>query len=195
MSGHDMQSGLNPIRQGSRAIATAIRLQSLLHSQHDDARCRTGASDSESSDIEKASALSGPQRQGDGSQRLRSSSACRRLCCTVSGKTGARLRSLARRRRPGPSHALALDTDIGPQLQVHKASDRPVNFARARGFDRPLSAAELEMMNLSWRWQRLRYRRPYRWRCVNRCRRRTSFQRAGYERNPVAICHNTVAKL
>ncbi len=78
-------------------------------------------------------------------------------------------------------------------LQTHKLLTS-VLFARAKGYSRPLSAAELEMMNLTGDGtgldmvtmpQALREQVP------------TSnfFQRGGYERNPVAIRHNTVAKL
>ena len=90
-------------------------------------------------------------------------------------------------------HAMVLDIDIGPMLQTHKLLTS-VHFARAKGHSRPLSAAELEMMNLTGDGtgldmvtmpQAMRERVP------------TSnfFQRGGYERNPVAIRHNTVAKL
>ncbi|KRP96373.1 hypothetical protein AOQ72_18880 [Bradyrhizobium yuanmingense] len=90
-------------------------------------------------------------------------------------------------------HAMVLDVDIGPMLQTHKLLTS-VHFARAKGHSRPLSAAELEMMNLTGDGtgldmvtmpQAMRERVP------------TSnfFQRGGYERNPVAIRHNTVAKL
>jgi hypothetical protein len=90
-------------------------------------------------------------------------------------------------------HAMVLDVDIGPMLQTHKLLTS-VLFARAKGYHRPLSAAELEMMNLTGDGtgldmvtmpQAMREQVP------------TSnfFQRSGYERNPVAIRHNTVAKL
>ncbi|MBI5263495.1 MAG: hypothetical protein HY852_16920 [Bradyrhizobium sp.] len=90
-------------------------------------------------------------------------------------------------------HAMVLDVDVGPMLQTHKLLTSVI-FARAKGYTRPLSAAELEMMNLTGDGtgldmvtmpQALREQVP------------TSnfFQRGGYERNPVAIRHNTVAKL
>lgn len=90
-------------------------------------------------------------------------------------------------------HAMVLDVDIGPMLQTHKLLTS-VLFARAKGHTRPLTAAELEMMNLTGDGtgldmvtmpQAMREQVP------------TSnfFQRGGYERNPVAIRHNTVAKL
>jgi hypothetical protein len=90
-------------------------------------------------------------------------------------------------------HAMVLDIDVGPLLQTHKLLTSVI-FARAKGFGRPLTAAELEMMNLTGDGtgldmvtmpQAMREQVP------------TSnfFQRSGYERNPVAIRHNTVAKL
>ncbi|OKO86045.1 hypothetical protein AC629_17670 [Bradyrhizobium sp. NAS80.1] len=90
-------------------------------------------------------------------------------------------------------HAMVLDVDVGPMLQTHKLLTS-VLFARAKGYNRPLTAAELEMMNLTGDGtgldmvtmpQAMREQVP------------TSnfFQRGGYERNPVAIRHNTVAKL
>ena len=90
-------------------------------------------------------------------------------------------------------HAMVLDIDVGPMLQTHKLLTSVI-FARAKGYTRPLTAAELEMMNLTGDGtgldmvtmpQAMREQVP------------TSnfFQRCGYERNPVAIRHNTVAKL
>jgi hypothetical protein len=90
-------------------------------------------------------------------------------------------------------HSLVLDIDVGPLLQTHKLLTSVI-FARNKGYTRPLTAAELEMMNLTGDGtgldmvtmpQAMREQVP------------TSnfFQRGGYERNPVAIRHNTVAKL
>jgi hypothetical protein len=90
-------------------------------------------------------------------------------------------------------HAMVLDIDVGPMLQTHKLLTSVI-FARTKGYTRPLTAAELEMMNLTGDGtgldmvtmpQAMREQVP------------TSnfFQRSGYERNPVAIRHNTVARL
>ncbi|TWB94823.1 hypothetical protein FBZ93_109263 [Bradyrhizobium macuxiense] len=90
-------------------------------------------------------------------------------------------------------HAMVLDIDVGPMLQTHKLLTS-VLFARTKGYDRPLTAAELEMMNLTGDGtgldmvtmpQAMRERVPT----------ANFFQRSGYERNPVAIRHNTVARL
>ena len=45
-------------------------------------------------------------------------------------------------------HALNLDIDIGPRFQTQKLLDSVV-FARSKGYDTPLTAAEREMMNLT----------------------------------------------
>jgi hypothetical protein len=90
-------------------------------------------------------------------------------------------------------HALNLDIDIGPLLQTQKLVNS-VNFARERGYSEPLTAAELEMMNLTGDGngfdivtlpQAIRARVP------------TSnfFTQPGYEHNPVARKNNTVAAL
>jgi len=90
-------------------------------------------------------------------------------------------------------HALNLDIDIGPLLQTQKLLDSVV-FARAKGIERELTAAELEMMNLTGDGNgfdmlvlppEMRVKVP------------TSnyFQRLGYERNPIARRTQTVEKL
>jgi hypothetical protein len=90
-------------------------------------------------------------------------------------------------------HALNLDIDVGPLLQTRKLTTS-VEFARRKGYTAPLTAAELEMMNLTGDGNgydmvtmpnALREKVPT----------TNFFQRGGYERNPVAARNNTVAKL
>ena len=90
-------------------------------------------------------------------------------------------------------HAAILDIDIGPLLQVQKLLNS-VRFARAKGYTAPLSAAELELMNLTGDGngidmvmmpQALRDRVPT----------ANFFQQSGYERNPVARRTVTVVGL
>jgi hypothetical protein len=90
-------------------------------------------------------------------------------------------------------HAMVLDIDVGPMLQTHKLLTS-VLFARAKGNNRPLAAAELEMMNLTGDGTGLdmvTMPQPMR----EQVPTSNFFQRGGYERNPVAIRNNTVAKL
>jgi hypothetical protein len=90
-------------------------------------------------------------------------------------------------------HAMVLDIDIGPLLQTHKLLTSLI-FARAKGYTRPLTAAELEMMNLTGDGTGLdMVTMPPTMRDV--VPTSNFFQRSGYERNPVASRHNTVAKL
>ena len=90
-------------------------------------------------------------------------------------------------------HALNLDIDIGPLLQTQKLMNS-INFAKTRGYSAALTAAELEMMNLTGDGsgfdmvtmpQAMRAKVP------------TSnfFTQLGYEHNPVARKNNTVAAL
>jgi hypothetical protein len=90
-------------------------------------------------------------------------------------------------------HAMVLDIDVGPMLQTHKLLTS-VLFARAKGYSRPLSAAELEMMNLTGDGTGFdMVTMPLDMR--EQVPTSNFFQRGGYERNPVAVRHNTVAKL
>jgi hypothetical protein len=90
-------------------------------------------------------------------------------------------------------HATVLDIDVGPLLQTHKLLTSVI-FARIKGFTRPLTAAELEMMNLTGDGTGLdMVTMPLEMR--EQVPTSNFFQRSGYERNPVAIRHNTVAKL
>jgi len=90
-------------------------------------------------------------------------------------------------------HAMLLDIDVGPLLQVQKLVDS-VAFARRKGYAKPMTAAELEMMNLTGDGngidivmmpQDLRVQVPT----------ANFFLRASYGRNPVARRNNTVARL
>jgi hypothetical protein len=90
-------------------------------------------------------------------------------------------------------HAAILDRDIGPLLQAQKLLNS-VLFARRRGYDTPLTAAELEMMNLTGDGNgfdmvtmppAVRQRVPT----------ANFFQQSGYERNPIARRTGVVAAL
>ena len=91
------------------------------------------------------------------------------------------------------AHAMVLDLDVGPLLQTQKLMDS-ILFARVKGYHKPLSAAELEMMNLTGDGNGFdMVSMP----AAMRPKVPTSnfFQRGGYERNPVAIRNNVVSAL
>ena len=188
--GHDMQSGLNPSKPGSRAISTAIGYNQLLTANTTTLIAEKGPQILKVL-TDKAAMLQGPQRKAM-DQKI---AVFKRMYAVVrSGPQGwSALEKLGTTPQGWAMHALVLDMDVGPLLQVHKLLTS-VQFARARGFERPLSAAELEMMNLTGDGngfdmvtmpQAMREQVPT----------ANFFQRGGYERNPVAIRHNTVAKL
>src|SRR6185312_620900 len=90
-------------------------------------------------------------------------------------------------------HALNLDIDIGPLLQTQKLMNS-VNFARQRGYAAALSAAELEMMNLTGDgsgFDMISMPQPMR----SRVPTSNFFTQLGYEHNPVARKNNNVAAL
>jgi DNA-binding CsgD family transcriptional regulator len=90
-------------------------------------------------------------------------------------------------------HAMNLDIDVGPLLQTQKLLDSVI-FARRKGYATPLSAAELEMMNLTGDGNGFdMITIPVEMR--DQIPTSNFFLRNGYERNPVAIRNNTVAKL
>jgi hypothetical protein len=183
---HDTQSGFH----GTRAISTAIGYNQLLTTNSVELLAEQGPEFLKLLS-EKAASLSGPARRAM-EHKL-----------AVLKKMVALARSVpddwSQHEKIGDTpqgwalHAMVLDVDVGPMLQTHKLLTS-VLFARAKGYTRPLSAAELEMMNLTGDGtgldmvtmpQAMRLQVP------------TSnfFQRSGYERNPVAIRNNTVAKL
>src|ERR1700704_958146 len=183
---HDTQSGFH----GTRAISTAIGYNQLLTTNSVELLAEQGL-DFVKLLSERAATLSGPARRAMEHK------------VAVLKKMVALARSVpddwSQHEKIGDTpqgwalHAMVLDIDVGPMLQTHKLLTS-VLFARAKGFMRPLTAAELEMMNLTGDGtgldmvtmpQAMREQVP------------TSnfFQRGGYERNPVAIRNNTVAKL
>src|SRR6202158_236265 len=187
---HDMQSGLSASRPGSRAISTAIGYNQLLTTNTVELLAEQGPEFVRAL-AEKAAQLSGAPRQAMDRK------------IAVLKRMAAYARSVpdewAQHEKIGDTpqgwalHAMVLDIDVGPMLQTHKLLTSVI-FARAKGFMRPLSAAELEMMNLTGDGTGLDMVTMPR---AMREQVPTSnfFQRSGYERTPVAIRHNTVAKL
>ncbi len=185
---YDVQSGIE--HGGKRAISTAMGYNQLLTTNsvellaeqgHEFVRALT----------ERVASLSGPPRKA---MEHKIAVLKRMVAFTRSVPDDwSAHEKLADTPQGWAVHAMVLDIDVGPLLQTHKLLTSVI-FARAKGYNRPLTAAELEMMNLTGDGtgldmvtmpQSMREQVP------------TSnfFQRNGYERNPVAVRHNTVAKL
>jgi hypothetical protein len=186
----DMQSGLSASRPNSRAISTAIGYNQLLTTNSVELMAEQGHEFVRAL-TQKAASLSGPPRQ----LMDHKIAVLKRMVAfarSVPDEWGQH-EKLADMPQGWAIHAMVLDIDVGPLLQTHKLLTSVI-FAQERGFSRPLTAAELEMMNLTGDGtgfdmvtmpQALREQVPT----------ANFFQRNGYERNPVAIRHNTVAKL
>jgi len=187
---HDMQSGLSASRPGSRAISTAIGYNQLLTTNSVELLAEQGHEFIKELTAKAANLSGAPRKTMD--HKLAVLKKMVAFTRTVPD-TWSEHEKLANTPQGWAVHAMVLDIDVGPMLQTHKLLTSVI-FARAKGYNRPLSAAELEMMNLTGDGtgldmvtmpQAMREQVP------------TSnfFQRGGYERNPVAIRHNTVAKL
>jgi hypothetical protein len=185
---YDVQSGIE--HGGTRAISTAIGYNQLLTTNSVELVAEQGT-ELVRALTAKAEQLSGAPRKAM-DYKLSVLKRMVALARSVPDEWSAHGK-IADTQAGWAIHAMVLDIDVGPLLQTHKLLTSVI-FARTKGYNRPLTAAELEMMNLTGDGtgldmvtmpQALREQVP------------TSnfFQRNGYERNPVAIRHNTVAKL
>jgi len=185
---YDVQSGIE--HGGKRAISTAIGYNQLLTTNTVELLAEQGPEFVRAL-TQKAAQLSGAARQA----MDRKIAVLKQMVAVARAVPDewAQHEKIADTPQGWAMHAMVLDIDVGPLLQTHKLLTSVI-FARAKGYNRPLNAAELEMMNLTGDGtgldmvtmpQAMREQVP------------TSnfFQRGGYERNPVAIRHNTVAKL
>ncbi len=190
---YDVQAGLESkeaILQGRRPISTALGYNQLLVANTIGLTSEYGPRIISQLE-ERAAHASGPRRESlkrriEGLRRMvaYAKSMPYRWSTHVAASRTSKGRAL---------HALILDLDIGPLLQTQKLVNS-LRYARRLGYDKPLSAAELEMMNLTGDGngfdmismpQAMRERVPT----------ANFFQRNGYERNPVARRNNTVAAL
>ncbi|MCO5131835.1 MAG: hypothetical protein M9932_14940 [Xanthobacteraceae bacterium] len=187
---HDMQSGLSSGRPGARAISTAVGYNQLLTTNTLNLVAEQGDGILKAL-RDKAARLSGAQRAA----MEHKIAAFRKMLAFARSvpNSWSEQAKLGATPRGWGVHALVLDMDIGPLLQTHKLLTSVI-FARNKGYHKPLTAAELEMMNLTGDgtgFDMVTMPRAYR----ERVPTSNFFQRSGYERNPVAIRHDTVAKL
>jgi len=187
---HDMQSGLSASRPGSRAISTAIGYNQLLTTNSVELVAEQGHEFVKAL-TEKAARLSGSQRQAM-DYKIAVLKRMVALARSVPDEW-AQHEKLGDTPQGWAIHAMVLDIDVGPLLQTHKLLTSVI-FARAKGYARALTAAELEMMNLTGDSTGLdMVTMPQAMR--DQVPTSNFFQRSGYERNPVAIRNNTVVKL
>jgi hypothetical protein len=187
---YDVQAGLEYPRPGAQAISTALGYNQLLNTnsvellaEHGDQFIKMLKAKAETLEGEPKTALE---------KKIEILHRMVKFCRSASDSWGEHER-LANSPKGLGIHALNLDIDIGPLLQTQKLIDSVV-FARAKGFNRVLTAAELEMMNLTGDGNgfdmvtmplELRDKVPT----------ANFFQPMGLQRNPVAIHYNVVSKL
>ena len=179
---YDTQAGLEPPRPGAHAISPAIGYNQLLSTNTVSLFAESGQRFLAALDL-KARA-----QTGAGRQRLENKIAVlRRMIayCRSLPHSWGEYDEIAKKTPKGWGiHAAIFDIDVGPLLQVQKLLDS-VLFARTKGYMAPLTAAELELMNLTGDGngidmvmmpQAFRLKVPT----------ANFFQPQGYARNPVA---------
>jgi hypothetical protein len=187
---HDMQSGLSASRPGSRPISTAIGYNQLLTTNSVELLAEQGHQFI-SALTEQAAQLSGPPRKAM-DHKIAALKRMVAFAKSVPDEWGQH-EKLGDTPQGWALHAMVLDIDVGPLLQTHKLLTSVI-FAREKGYNRALTAAELEMMNLTGDGTGLdMVTMPLAMR--EQVPTSNFFQRSGYERNPVASRHSTVAKL
>jgi hypothetical protein len=187
---YDVQAGLESGKPGGKPISTALGYNQLLTANTIGLVAKHGDSFLERLKV-KAKTATGKRRKELNNKiaalrrMIRYANALPyRWSAHVEAAYGSKGRGL---------HALVLDLDLGPMLQTQKLLNS-IEYAKRRGHDRRLSAAELEMLNLTGDGNGfdmitltsdMRAKVP------------TSnfFERGGYERNPVASRNNVVSAL
>jgi len=187
---HDMQAGLSSWWPGARAISTAIGYNQLLTTNSVELIAEQGPLFVKLL-TQRAASLSGLSRQAM-DYKIAVLKKMMTLARSVPDEW-AEHDKIGDTPQGWALHAMVLDIDVGPMLQTHKLLTS-VQFARIKGYNRPLKAAELEMMNLTGDSTGLdMVTMPSDMR--EQVPTANFFQRSGYERNPVASRNNTVAKL
>jgi hypothetical protein len=186
---YDIEAGLEYNKHG-RAITTALGYNQLLATNSVEILAEKG--DEFVKQVQSKSALaSGAEHQSvDGKIDV-----LRRMVAFARGVPDAwgQHEILANTPKGLAVHALNLDLDVGPMLQTQKLLDSIV-FARRKGFSRTLTAAELEMMNLTGDGNGFdMVTMPLAWR--DQVPTANFFRPSGYADNPVAQRNNVVAKL
>ncbi len=184
---YDVQAGLE-YNKHARAITTALGYNQLLATNTVEIMAESGNQFIRSLQARAASSSDGGALAGK--------------IAIVRGMVGfaksvpddwSRHQALANTSKGLGVHAMNLDIDVGPLLQTQKLMDSVV-FARRKGITATLSAAELEMMNLTGDGNGLdMITLPAAWR--DKVPTANFFQRGGYADNPVAQRNNVAGRL
>jgi len=187
---YDVQAGLEYNRPGARAITTALGYNQLLTTNSVELMAESGG---KFLAVLEAEARGLPEGQEAPFERtiavVRAMIAFARSVPDDWGQHEV----LGNTQRGLAIHAMNLDLDVGPLLQTQKLLDSIV-YAHKKGYAQPLTAAELEMMNLTGDGNGFdMVLMPADWR--SQVPTANFFQRSGYAHNPVAQRNNVVATL
>ena len=187
---HDVQAGLESKKEGRQPISTALGYNQLLIANTIGLVSKYGRDFMAKLEI-RAKKATGPRREElkykiDRLERMvrYARSMPYRWSTHVRASKSAKAQAL---------HALILDVDIGPLLQTQKLLNS-INYAKRLGYGKPLSAAELEMLNLTGDGNGFDMISMPQW-MRKKVPTANFFQRRGYERNPVASRNNVVSEL
>lgn len=190
LGAHDTQSGLLNAKPQAKPLSPAIGYNQLLitYSIHLLADFGEDFVDALQDRLSRESGAARAATQ----QRLSSLKRMIAFCRSVPANWNAQ-EKLGETRQGWAIQALLLDADIGPLMQARKIFGS-IRFARVRGHHRPLTAAELQMMNLMGDGSGLDVATmPPQMR--EQVPTANFFQRGGYERNAIVRRYNTVASL
>ncbi len=175
---YDMQAGINPKTKKGTAISTALGYAQLLAANSIDVLVRHG--DGFISRLDMMAAVQGtpPQRAMELSAKANSLRSMLKTARSVPHRWSAHV-ALSKTPKGYGIHALNLDADIGPWLQVLKLSGLK-DLAERSG--RPaLSGAEIELMNLAGPRTGLDMMEP----AAAKASTANFFSRRGYYRNTI----------
>ena len=178
MGTHDMQSGINPVTKRGTPISTALGYAQLLHANSVSELVKHGATFI--ARLETTAKTPGLGAARAAALRKKAKVLRRMLANArkVPNAWSAHMRFAATRNGLG-IHALNLDGDIGPMLQVIKL--KGVREVAERAGRATLTPAELELMNLAGPSTGLEMMTP-----LGRSAPTSNFfSRGGYQRNPV----------
>jgi hypothetical protein len=187
---YDSQAGLEYPRPGARAISTALGYNQLLHTNTIELLAENG--DEFVQALQSKASSAPPQRKEIFRKKIEVLQHMVEFSRSVPDDW-IEHEKLANTPKGLGAHALNLDIDVGPLLQVRNLVTS-VKFAQTKGYDKSLTAAELEMMNLTGDGTGLdMIVMPAAFR--NSVPTANFFQRSGYEANPIAARSKVVAHL
>lgn len=187
---YDVQAGLEFDRSGAKAISTALGYNQLLTTNSVELLAEQGDQFIKVLK-DRAARMSGPQKT-DLDRKIATLQAMVAFTKTVADDWSLH-EQLGLTPKGLGIHALNLDIDVGPLLQTQKLMNSVI-FAKRKGHTAPLTAAELEMMNLTGDgngFDMVSMPQDFRPKVPTS----NFFARGGYERNSIARKNNVVSTL